>query len=75
MVKNYRIWSTLLWINALHLLGKDLTAYPAGISYSRHIVLDDRDFHISSLQPSFFAMAQIFPLMDQVRVDLHKEKL
>ena len=28
-------------------------AYPNGISYSRHTALDNKDFHISSWQPSF----------------------
>ena len=36
-------------------LGKGFEQHiPAGISYSRHTALDDRDFHISSLQPFFF---------------------
>ena len=35
----------------------------AGISYSRHTALNDKDFHISSLQPSFFAMAKLFSIL------------
>ena len=34
-------------------MGMNLISLPAGISYSRHTVSDDRDFHISSLQPYF----------------------